>query len=80
LTEDDEVELENILIMGEGVCLESISDVNDEREEIAEEDAEDEESMIGFDSDWLMTINQNPYRKKRIFYVNLCKFTHKFIS
>jgi hypothetical protein len=44
LTEDDEVELENILIMGEGVCLESISDVNDEREEIAEEDSEDEES------------------------------------
>ena len=43
LMEDDEVELENVLTIGEGVCLETICNVIDEREEIAQEDAEEEE-------------------------------------
>ena len=43
LTEDDKVELENVLTIGEGVCLETFCNVIDEREEIAEEDAEEEE-------------------------------------
>src|SRR5579859_2016235 len=51
LTEDDEVKLENILIMGEGVCLETIGDVIDEREEIVEEDAEEEKESDDDDED-----------------------------
>ena len=42
LTEDNKLELEDHFIRGTSVCLDTISNVNDEGEEIAEEGAEEE--------------------------------------
>ena len=42
LTEDNEIELKNNFIRGTSVCLDTINNVNDEGEEIAEEDADEE--------------------------------------
>jgi len=53
------VELENVLTIGEGVCLETICNVIDEREEIAEEDAEEEEESDDDDENefWFRLVN-----------------------